>query len=142
MQDREADRASAPIGFREFVGLMAALMATQAIPIDAMLPALPQIVRSLGVGNENHGQWIITAYFVGLAAGQLFWGVLSDRFGRRPILLIGLALYIVAAVLCGLATSFTSLLVWRAVHGLAAARSGRRVRPRTAGRWRGQSGRR
>jgi len=121
MQDREADRASAPIGFREFVGLMAALMATQAIPIDAMLPALPQIVRSLGVGNENHGQWIITAYFVGLAAGQLFWGVLSDRFGRRPILLIGLALYIVAAVLCGLATSFTSLLVWRAVHGLAAA---------------------
>ena len=91
------------------------------MPIDAMLPALPAIVQTLGVSNENHGQWVITAYFVGLAAGQLFWGVLSDRFGRRPVLLLGVALYIVAAVLSGLATSFTSLLIWRVVHGLAAA---------------------
>jgi DHA1 family bicyclomycin/chloramphenicol resistance-like MFS transporter len=100
---------------------MAALMAIQAMPIDAMLPALPAIVHALGVGNENHGQWVVTSYFVGLASGQLFWGALSDRYGRRPVLLIGLALYIIAAVLCGLATSFTSLLVWRAVHGLAAS---------------------
>jgi len=96
MHDREVSRPKATIGFREFVGLM-------------------------GVGNENHGQWVITAYFVGLAAGQLFWGVLSDRFGRRPVLLVGLSLYVVAAVLSGLATSFTSLLIWRCVHGLAAA---------------------
>jgi DHA1 family bicyclomycin/chloramphenicol resistance-like MFS transporter len=121
MQDREAGEATTRIGFREFVGLMAALMATQAIPIDAMLPALPAIARTLGIDDENHGQWIITAYFVGLASGQLCWGVLSDRFGRRPMLLLALALYVLAAVLCGLATSFTSLLVWRAVHGLAAA---------------------
>ena len=121
MQDRESAAASSRIGFREFVGLMAALMAIQAMPIDAMLPALPAIVQTLGVSNENHGQWVITAYFVGLAAGQLFWGVLSDRFGRRPVLLLGVALYIVAAVLSGLATSFTSLLIWRVVHGLAAA---------------------
>jgi DHA1 family bicyclomycin/chloramphenicol resistance-like MFS transporter len=120
MPDRDSATASR-IGFREFVGLMAALMATQAIPIDAMLPALPQIVHALGVSNENHGQWVITAYFVGLAAGQLFWGVLSDRYGRRPVLLVGLSLYVVAAILSGLATSFTSLLIWRCVHGLAAS---------------------
>jgi DHA1 family bicyclomycin/chloramphenicol resistance-like MFS transporter len=121
MHEGQALRATRHLGFREFVGLMAALMATQAIAIDAMLPALPAIVASLGVHNENHGQWIITAYFLGLATGQLFWGALSDRVGRRPVLLIGLALYIVAAVLCGLSTSFTSLLIWRVVHGLAAS---------------------
>jgi MFS transporter, DHA1 family, multidrug resistance protein len=120
MQDRES-AATAQIGFREFVSLMAALMATQAIPIDAMLPALPAIARSIGILNENHAQWIITAYFLGLATGQLIWGALSDRFGRRPILLLGLSLYAVAGVLCGLSGSFTSLLVWRAVHGLAAS---------------------
>jgi MFS transporter, DHA1 family, multidrug resistance protein len=121
MQDPDSALASDRIGFREFVGLMAALMATQALPIDAMLPALPAIVRTLGIGNENHGQWIITSYLIGLSSGQLFWGVLSDRFGRRPMLLLGLGLYLASAVLCGLSTSFTSLLMWRLVHGLAAS---------------------
>jgi DHA1 family bicyclomycin/chloramphenicol resistance-like MFS transporter len=121
MRDQEAGQVITQIGFREFVGLMAALMATQAIPIDAMLPALPAIVRALGIRNENLGQWIITSYLIGLATGQLFWGVLSDRFGRRPMLLLGLSLYVTATVLCGLSTSFTSLLIWRIVHGLAAS---------------------
>src|SRR5277367_926386 len=109
MQERAAGEATIKIGFREFVGLMAALMATQAIPIDAMLPALPAIVRTLGISDEKQGQWIITSYLIGLSSGQLFWGALSDRFGRRPMLLLGLGLYIVASVLCGLSTSFTSL---------------------------------
>jgi DHA1 family bicyclomycin/chloramphenicol resistance-like MFS transporter len=57
----------------------------------------------------------------GLGIGQLFWGMLSDRFGRRPILLGGLTLYVVAALLCSLSGSFQALLGWRFVHGLAAA---------------------
>jgi DHA1 family bicyclomycin/chloramphenicol resistance-like MFS transporter len=57
----------------------------------------------------------------GLGCGQLFWGLMSDRFGRRPILLGGLGLYVVAALLAGLSASFHTLLVWRFVHGLAAA---------------------
>jgi len=80
--------AAAPFRFGEFVALAAAMMSTQAIAIDAMLPAFPTIVRVLGVANENHGQWIVTAYMAGLGVGQLFWGLMSDRFGRRPVLLV------------------------------------------------------
>ena len=109
------------IGFTEFVVLAAAMMATQAIAIDGMLPAFPVIGRAMQVANENHVQWIITAYMTGLGCGQLFWGLISDRFGRRPILIGGLGLYVLAALLCGLAGSFPTLLAWRFVHGLAAA---------------------
>src|SRR5580704_15557754 len=97
------------------------MMSTQAIAIDAMLPAFPIIVSALNVANENHIQWIVTAYMAGLGCGQLFWGLMSDRFGRRPILLGGLGLYVLAALLCGLAGGFHTLLAWRFVHGLAAA---------------------
>jgi DHA1 family bicyclomycin/chloramphenicol resistance-like MFS transporter len=112
---------AAPIGFLEFVALAAAMMATQALAIDAMLPAFPIIVQALHVANENHGQYILTAYMVGMGIGQLVWGVLSDRFGRRPVLLGGLAVYVVAALLCGLTGSFHALLLWRFIHGMAAA---------------------
>jgi DHA1 family bicyclomycin/chloramphenicol resistance-like MFS transporter len=114
-------REAANIGFLEFVVLAAAMMSTQAIAIDAMLPAFPVIVRALHIANENHVQWIVTAYMAGLGCGQLFWGLMSDRFGRRPILIGGLGLYVAAALLAGLAGSFHELLAWRFVHGLAAA---------------------
>ncbi|HMH26962.1 MAG TPA: multidrug effflux MFS transporter [Steroidobacteraceae bacterium] len=109
------------IGFLEFVILAAATMSTQAIAIDAMLPAFPTIVSALNVGDPNHGQWIVTAYMTGMGLGQLVWGMLSDRFGRRPILLGGLTLYVIAALLCSLSGTFEALLAWRFVHGLAAA---------------------
>ena len=113
--------ATVPVRFAEFVFLVASMMACQAIAIDAMLPAFPIIVRDLHVTDENHGQWILTAYMSGLGCGQLFWGMMSDRFGRRPVLLGGLALYVIAALLCGLTANFPSLLLWRFIHGLAAA---------------------
>jgi MFS transporter, DHA1 family, multidrug resistance protein len=108
-------------GSREFLFLVAVLMSCQALAVDAMLPALPTISAALGVTNANRMQWVVTAYAAGLGIGQLFWGVLSDRFGRRPVLLTGLAAYVIAASLCGLATSFVALLSWRFVHGLAGA---------------------
>jgi MFS transporter, DHA1 family, multidrug resistance protein len=114
-------RAAHSIGFLEFVILAAATMSTQAIAIDAMLPAFPTIVSALHVADPNHGQWIVTAYMTGMGLGQLFWGMLSDRFGRRPILLGGLTLYVIAALLCSLSGTFEALLAWRFVHGLAAA---------------------
>jgi MFS transporter, DHA1 family, multidrug resistance protein len=114
-------RGTHSIGFLEFVVLAAATMSTQAIAIDAMLPAFPIIVQALHVADPNHGQWIVTAYMTGLGVGQLFWGLMSDRFGRRPILLGGLSLYVVAALVCSLTGSFHTLLAWRFVHGLAAA---------------------
>ena len=109
------------IGFFEFIALAAATMSTQAMAIDAMLPAFPVIVLALHIANENHVQWIVTAYMVGLGCGQLFWGLLSDRFGRRPILVGGLGLYVLAALFCGFSGSFKTLLVWRFIHGLSAA---------------------
>jgi DHA1 family bicyclomycin/chloramphenicol resistance-like MFS transporter len=115
------NRGISTIKFAEFVALAAATMSTQALAIDAMLPALPIIVRNLNVDNPNHGQWIVTAYMTGLGAGQLFWGLISDRYGRRRILLSGLSLYVVAALVCSLAGNFHMLLAARFVHGLAAA---------------------
>ncbi|MGA2365399.1 MAG: multidrug effflux MFS transporter [Steroidobacteraceae bacterium] len=109
------------IRFGEFVALAAAMLSTQAFAVDAMLPALPTITRALQVSNQNHGQWVVTAYVIGVGLGQLFWGLVSDRFGRRPVLLCGLAVYALAAVLCGLTQSFAALLGWRLAHGLAAA---------------------
>jgi len=114
-------RGAHSIGFLEFVVLAAATMSTQAIAIDAMLPAFPVIVQVLHVADPNHGQWIVTAYMTGMGVGQLFWGLMSDRFGRRPILIGGLTLYVIAALLCSLTGSFHTLLGWRFVHGLAAA---------------------
>lgn len=120
-QAASASGTRAPLRFTEFVVLMAAMMSTQALAIDAMLPALPRIVSELQVANANHGQWVVTAYLIGIGTGQLFWGLVSDRFGRRPILLIGISLYVAAAIACGVAQDFRALLLWRLVHGLAAA---------------------
>jgi MFS transporter, DHA1 family, multidrug resistance protein len=120
-EERPRNTAHDKIGFTEFVILAAATMSTQAIAIDAILPAFPVIVQALQVDNPNHGQWLVTTYMAGLGCGQLFWGLMSDRFGRRRILIGGLSLYVIAALICSLAGSFQTLLAWRFVHGLAAA---------------------
>jgi DHA1 family bicyclomycin/chloramphenicol resistance-like MFS transporter len=109
------------LGFAELVVLTAAMMACQALAIDAMLPGLPTIGAALGVSDADRAQWIVLAYIVGLGCGQLFWGMFSDRFGRRRILLIGIGSYALAALLCGFTSSFAALLAWRFVHGTAAA---------------------
>lgn len=112
---------SRAIGFREFLVLTAAVMACQAVAVDTMLPALPAIAHDLGVVDSNSAQWVITIYIAGVGVGQLFWGMLSDRFGRRRILLTGLTLYVLAAAAVGMAGSFAALLAWRFAHGVAAA---------------------
>ena len=109
------------IGFREFLVLTAAVMATQAIAVDTMLPALPAIAHALGVTDSNRAQWVITSYIAGVGLGQLFWGILSDRFGRRRVLLTGMTLYVMAALAVGMAGTFEALLAWRFAHGIAAA---------------------
>ena len=73
----------AGMGFREFVAIVASLMAVNALAIDAMLPALPQIGDALSITDDNQRQLIITAYLLGFGVAQLFYGPLSDRFGRR-----------------------------------------------------------
>lgn len=110
-----------PIGRAEFIALAAALMALNALAIDVMLPGLQQIGAALGVADENARQYVITAYLVGFGGGQLAFGPISDRFGRRGPLLVGLAIYVAAAMLGALAPTFAMLLALRVVQGLGAA---------------------
>ena len=112
---------SLPIPRWEFIALCAALMALNSLAIDIMLPALQQIGASLGVINENHRQYVITAYILGFGGGQLFFGPISDRFGRRPPLVAGLIIYVLAAGAAAIAPSFATLLLLRMVQGIGAA---------------------
>lgn len=113
--------SSLPIPRWEFIALCAALMALNSLAIDIMLPALQQIGASLGVINENHRQYVITAYILGFGGGQLFFGPISDRFGRRPPLVAGLIIYVLAAGAAAIAPSFATLLLLRMVQGIGAA---------------------
>jgi DHA1 family bicyclomycin/chloramphenicol resistance-like MFS transporter len=105
----------------EFIALMAALMASNALAIDAMLPALPSIGEALGEPDDNRRQLVITAYLIGFGVAQLAYGPLSDRLGRKGLLVGGLLFYAVFATAAGLAASFTLLLAARAAQGVAAA---------------------
>ena len=108
-------------GFAEFVCLVAMLMALNALAIDAMLPALPAIGDALGVARENDRQWIITAYLLGFGVMQLVYGPLADRFGRRPILMIGLGLYVAFNAIAAFAPTFETLILARVGTGVGAA---------------------
>ena len=108
-------------GMGEFIALMAALMASNALAIDAMLPALPAIGEALGVIEDNRRQQVITAYLLGFGVAQLFWGPLSDRYGCKKLIAAALVLYGLFGIVAGLASSFTLLLAARALQGVAAA---------------------
>lgn len=105
----------------EFIALAAALMALNALAIDIMLPGLQQIGESLNVAEENHRQYVISAYFGGMAAALLIYGPLSDRFGRRGPLLVGLTIYVLAAFAAVFAPTFEILLALRFIQGVGAA---------------------
>jgi DHA1 family bicyclomycin/chloramphenicol resistance-like MFS transporter len=108
-------------GTREMTLMLAALMALNSLAIDAMVPALPDIGRSLHVTHENRQQLVVIAYFVGFGSTQLVWGPLADRFGRKPILAAGVTLYAAFALLCGIASSFELLIAARLCQGASAA---------------------
>ncbi|TGX52580.1 Bcr/CflA family efflux MFS transporter [Sphingomonas gei] len=116
---QSADRA--PLRFGEFVTLIAAMMALTALGIDSMLPALPAIGASLDVAEPNHRQFVITAFLLGFAFAQLIYGPLSDRFGRRPVLIIALVSYVLTSALAAISGSFVLLLVARVAMGASAA---------------------
>lgn len=105
----------------EFIALAAALMALNALAIDIMLPGLQQIGASLGVADENNRQYVISAYFGGLGLALLLYGPASDRFGRRAPLLVGLTIYVIAALSAAFTPNFETLLILRFIQGVGAA---------------------
>lgn len=111
----------AALGGREFVVFIAALMAVNALGVDLMLPALAELGRELGVTSANHRQWVITIYMLGFGSGQLVYGPLADRFGRRPILVVTLIGFVAASVFAASATTFAGLLGARLLQGLMSA---------------------
>jgi DHA1 family bicyclomycin/chloramphenicol resistance-like MFS transporter len=96
-------------------------MSINALAIDIMLPGLQEIGSSLGVENENHRQYVVSAYFAGMALALLPFGPASDRFGRRAPMLFGLGIYVIAAFAAAFATSFEMLLALRFLQGVGAA---------------------
>ena len=121
MIEHHPDLGKRHLGMRESVAMLAGLMALNAFAIDAMLPALPAIGRALSVDTENRRQLVIVAYMFGFGSTQMLWGPLADRFGRKPILAIGIILYASFALLCGLAASFPLLIAARIGMGASAA---------------------
>ena len=104
--------------FAEFVIIISLMMAITALSIDAMLPALPQIGSDLGVQEANDRQLVVSVLFLGLALGQMFFGPLSDRVGRKPTVYAGYALYVVGALVSVLSMSFPVMLAGRLLQGL------------------------
>ncbi len=103
-----------------FVFLVSALMSMGAMTIDVNLPAVPAVAVELGGGLAS-AQLTVTSFFAGFALGQIFIGPLSDRFGRKPVLLWGIGLFVLASLACLLATDIETLLLLRMLQGLAGA---------------------
>jgi len=102
----------------EFVALMASLMSIVALSIDALLPALPEISKTLGVTNTNDNQLLITMIFLGLGFGQLLFGPLSDSFGRKSMVYFGFIVFIIASIICVTTKNFEIMIIGRILQGI------------------------
>ena len=106
------------MGFPEFVVVIASIMALNPLAMDMMLPALPNIASAFHIIDANRPQMVLSIFLLGFGVGQFVIGPLSDRFGRRPVLLGGMTVYFIASVLAIAAPSFETLLLARALQGL------------------------
>jgi len=104
--------------YLEFVVLVSLMMSLMALSIDAMLPALPLIGSDLNVRNANDRQLVVSTIFLGVAVGQLFFGPLSDKTGRKPAMYMGYLLFILGALLSAFANTFPMMLFGHLSQGL------------------------
>ena len=100
-----------------WIMLLALLTSLGPLSIDMYLPALPQMANDFGISTQMMAN-TLPAYFLGLALGQLIYGPLSDRIGRKPPLYFGLVLYILASMLCVFATDEWSLIAARILQAV------------------------
>lgn len=97
-----------------------ALVAMMAVSTDLYLPAIPSLIENLSA-DVSQGQLTLSVFLLGFAVGQLFYGGISDRHGRKPVLYLGLAIYLVGTLGCILAPDINSLIGARFVQGLGGA---------------------
>ena len=98
--------------------VLSLLLGLQPVTTDLYLPALPAMTQGFGAAMSQ-AQLTLTALLLAFGLSQLVWGPLSDRFGRRPVLLVGMLLYVVASVGSTFSASMDQLIVWRALQGVA-----------------------
>jgi DHA1 family bicyclomycin/chloramphenicol resistance-like MFS transporter len=99
---------------------LALLLGLQPLTTDVYLPALPLLTRELGAGM-GAAQLTMSGLMLAFGLAQMVWGPVADRYGRRPVLLLGLGLHTLASVGCALTGSIEALVVWRALQGAALA---------------------
>jgi MFS transporter, DHA1 family, multidrug resistance protein len=97
--------------------LLGLLMGLGALGMDMFLPALPDLALALSAA-PGAAQLTVTTYLLGLAAGQFGWGPVSDRYGRKPVLLCGLAVFLSASLACSMAGSMQAVAWWRLLQGI------------------------
>ncbi len=105
----------------EFIALMGMVFATVAFSIDAMLPALPEIAEELTPDAITLAQLVLTSFVLGMGAGTLVTGPLSDAFGRKPVIMVGALLYVTGAALAWAAPTLELMIAARILQGLGAA---------------------
>ena len=119
--DQASGAARLGMGLVEFIVTIAVMTASIALAIDSMLPALPSIGQTLNVANANDTQLVIGVFFLGFGLSQIFFGSLSDAFGRRSVLLCGLALFSLSMFAASWVESIETLLLLRFIQGIGGA---------------------
>jgi DHA1 family bicyclomycin/chloramphenicol resistance-like MFS transporter len=118
--DSAPPAAAPPVAVSQGLAIvvLALLLSIQPVTTDLYLPALPALTRDLGASVAT-GQLTLSALLLAFGCSQLVWGPLSDRFGRRPVLLAGLCIYTAASLASAFAPSMALLIAWRAAQGAA-----------------------
>lgn len=117
----QVEHSARGIGRKELVVLLAFTIALQALGVDAMLPALDDIAADLQVPDPNRRQLVVGLFLLFAGLGSLIPGLLSDRYGRKILMLVTLGLYVITSFACALVTSYDVLLVARVLQGLSSA---------------------
>jgi DHA1 family bicyclomycin/chloramphenicol resistance-like MFS transporter len=120
-QNNRSQSTEKGIGYKEFVSLMAIIISITALSIDMMLPALPDIGRELRTSHPNNAQLVVSFLLFGFGVGQLALGPLSDCFGRKPVIFVGILIFISGCLISVFSTRFDVMLAGRFIQGVGIA---------------------